>query len=105
MKKNKSILSVLKGDFFSKKENRIHLPFLFLIILLLLLNIRLSFNAESLLKKSIKLEMDVSDLRLTYITTKSDLMRVYKRSSVEVLVYKDKLISSNTPPYIINAND
>ena len=44
-KKNKiSILSILKGDFFSKTQNRKYVPFLFLIVSLLLINIRLTFQ-------------------------------------------------------------
>ena len=34
MSNNRSILSVLKGDFFTKKESQNYFPFLFLIIIL-----------------------------------------------------------------------
>jgi cell division protein FtsL len=105
MSKNRSILSVLKGDFFSKKESQNYFPFLFLIILLLLLNIRLSFNAESLLKESLKLERQITSLRLTYVNTKSELMKVYKRSEIEDLVKAQGLNSSNNPPRIIDFHE
>ena len=102
MSNNKSILSVLKGDFFSKKGNQNYFSFLFLIILLLLLNIKISFNAESLMRQSIALEKEIISLRLTYINTKSDLMKVYKRSVVEDLVNAQGLNTSNNPPRIID---
>ena len=83
-KKNKiSVFSILKGDFFSKTQNRKYVPFLFLIVSLLLINIRLTFHAESLQRKSVNLEYEVADLRLRYITTKSQLMSIYKRSTIE----------------------
>ena len=100
-----SILSILKGDFFSKKQNTKYLPFLFLIVLLLLINIRVSFNAEKLEKKSILLEKEVADLRLTYITTKSQLMSLYRRSKIEEMVLDQGLKTSLYPPYIIDVNE
>ena len=101
MKKSKSktsILSLLKGDFFSKKQNARYIPFLFLVVTLLLLNIRLSFHAERLLKSSIKLEHEVADLR-------SQLMSMYKRSAIESMVINQDLYTSLNPPYIIDANE
>jgi hypothetical protein len=104
-KKKTSFLSLLKGDFFSKKQNVKYVPFLFLIVILLLINIRISFYAEKLLKRSIKLEYEVADLRLTYITTKSQLMQVYKRSTIENMVIKQGLSTSLIPPYIIDIDE
>ena len=100
-----SILSLLKGDFFSKKKNVRYIPFLFFIVILLLLNIRLSFHAEILLRQSIKLEYEVADLRLRYITTKSQLMRLYKRSAIENMVFDHGLHTSLRPPYIIDTHE
>ena len=104
-KSNISILSILKGDFFSKKQNPKYLQFLLLIVLLLLINIRVFFNFEKLEKKSILLEKDVADLRLTYITTKSQLMSLHKRSKIEEMVLDQGLKTSLYPPYIIDANE
>ena len=66
-----------------------------------LINIRSSFHAEKLLKQSIALEKEVADLRLTYITNKSRLMGLYRRSVVEGLVKNQGLKTSLTPPEII----
>ena len=105
-KKSKiSFLSILKGDFFSKKQNTKYLPFLLLIVLLLMINIRISFNAEKLQKRSINLEKEVADLRLTYITTKSKLMSLYKRSKIEELVENQGIKTSMKPAYIIDINE
>lgn len=105
-KKSKiSFLSILKGDFFSKKQNTKYLPFLLLIVLLLMINIRISFNAEKLQKRSINLEKEVADLRLTYITTKSQLMSLYKRSKIEELVENQGIKTSVKPAYIIDINE
>jgi len=102
-KKNRNIsfLSILKGDFFSKKHNTKYLPLLLLTVVLLMINIRVSFNAERLQKRAISLEKEVADLRLTYITTKSQLMSLHKRSKIEEMVKDEGLNTSMKPAYII----
>ncbi len=99
--KANTISSILKGEFIAEQSNTKLIPFLLLIVILGLINIRSSFHAEKLLKESISLEKEVADLRLTYITTKSKLMRVYRRSVVEKLVVSQDLRTSLTPPEII----
>ena len=94
--------SILKGEFITEKSNAKLIPFLLMIVVLGLINIRSSFHAEKLLKQSISLEKDVADLRLIYITTKSELMSVYRRSIVEGLVESQGLKTSLIPPKIID---
>ena len=102
VKENKnSLLSILKGEFISHQGNQKYIPFLLFIVLLILLNIRISFRAEHLLKESISLEKEVADLRLVYITTKSDLMSMYRRTVIEDIVADKGLATSLTPPVII----
>ena len=96
-----SFSSILKGEFITNKLNKRLIPFFILLVFLGLLNIRSSFHAEKLLKKSISLEMEVADLRLTYITSKSDLMTLYRRSNFENIVKGMGLKTSLTPPEII----
>ena len=72
-----------------------------MIVFLVLVNISSSFRAEKLLKQSISLEKEVADLRLVYITTKSDLMSMYRRSVIENIVNEQGLKTSLTPPIII----
>tara|TARA_B100001250_G_scaffold406288_2_gene425069 strand:+ start:22 stop:345 length:324 start_codon:yes stop_codon:yes gene_type:complete len=93
--------SILKGEFIAEKSNVKLIPFLLMIVVLGLINIRSSFHAEKLLRQSISLEREVADLRLIYITTKSELMSVYRRSIVEGLVESQGLKTSLTPPKII----
>lgn len=101
MQKKKSIYSVLRGDFISNQNSQKNFPFILLIVILLLLNIRISFHAENLTLEIISLEQEIYDLRLTYITTKSDLMHLHKRSEIEVLVKDIGLNTSMKPPIII----
>ena len=96
-----SLFTVLKGEFLSNKKNQKYVPYLLSLVLLILVNILISFRAEKLLKNEIKLEQQVADLRLIYITTKSDLMRMYRRSTVEELVKTRGLKTSINPPYIL----
>ncbi len=99
-----SLLSILRGEFIADKNNQKFIPFLLFIVLLILLNIRISFRAERLLKESISLEKEVADLRLVYITTKTDLMSMYRRSVIEEIVADKGLKTSLTPPVIIEKN-
>ena len=96
-----TISSILKGEFIAEKSNLKLIPFLLMIVILGLVNIRSSFNAEKLLRQSILLEKETADLRLTYITTRSELMSLYRRSVVERLVEYQGLKTSLTPPQII----
>ena len=101
-----SLLSILRGEFIVDQNNQKYIPLLLFISVLILLNIRISFRAERLLKESIVLEKEVTDLRLVYITTKSDLMKMYRRSVIEEVVEATGLKTSLTPPIIIeNSND
>ena len=95
------ISSILKGEFIAEKSNTKLIPFLLLIVFLVLVNIRSSFYAETLLKESISLEKEVADLRLVYITTKSDLMSMYRRSVIEIIVQNQGLKTAVNPPMII----
>ena len=96
-----TISSILKGEFIAEKSNTKLIPFLLLIVFLVLVNIRSSFYAEMLLKESISLEKEVADLRLVYITTKSDLMRMHRRSVIENIVQNQGLKTAVNPPMII----
>ena len=61
----------------------------------------MSFRAEGLLRKAILLEEENADLRLVYITTKTDLMSMHKRSVIEEIVLESGLKTSLDPPLII----
>ena len=95
------ISSILKGEFIAEKRTIRLIPFLLMIVALGLINIRSSFYAEKLLRESIAIEQEVVDLRLTYITTRSSLMSMYRRSIIESLVKDQGLETSLTPPEII----
>ena len=101
----RSLLSVLRGEFIVDQNNQKYIPFLLFMVFLILLNIRISFRAEHLLKESISLEQEVADFRLLYITTKSDLMSMYRRSVIEEIVADKGLKTSLTPPIIIKKNN
>tara|TARA_B100001540_G_C15798901_1_gene638983 strand:+ start:539 stop:874 length:336 start_codon:yes stop_codon:yes gene_type:complete len=102
---NSSFMSILKGEFIADENNQRYTPFILMTVVLILINISISFRAERLLKKSISLEAEVADLRLTYITTKSDLMSMYRRSVIEKLVKPQGLRTSLEPPIIIEKID
>lgn len=99
--RNSGFLSILRGDFIAHKNNRRYLPFILMLVVFILFNISMSFRAEGLLRKAILLEEENADLRLVYITTKTDLMSMYKRSVIEEIVLESGLKTSLDPPLII----
>ncbi len=104
-KDQSSLLSLLKGEFIAHEHNQKYVLYILMLVALILINISSSFRAENLLKESISLKKEVSELRLTYITTKSNLMNLYKRSVIEDLVKKQGLKSSLVKPKIIEISN
>ena len=96
-----TLSSILKGEFITEKSIKRLIPFLLMLVVLGLISIRSSFYAEKLLKQSIALEKEIAAIRLTYITSKSELMSLYRRSVVEGLVVDQGLRTSLMPPEII----
>jgi Mn2+/Fe2+ NRAMP family transporter len=103
--KEKNIISeIFKGEFLSKKENQQHLPFILFVVGLIIINITLYYNAENLALNISKAQKELYELRVEYITTKSELMKKYKRSNIEEIVKNIGLRSSLMPPKIIEKN-
>lgn len=98
------ILEIFKGDFLSKQENQQQLPFFLFVGLLIVLNISLYYNAEQLAKNISKAEKELYELRVEYITTKSEFMDKHKRSTIENAVKSIGLQSSTIAPLIIENN-
>ena len=69
-----------------------------------MLNISLYYNAEQLAKNISKAEKELYELRVEYITTKSELMDKHKRSTIENTVKNMGLQSSTIAPLIIEKN-
>ena len=103
-KKQNIISEIFKGDFLSKKENQEHLPFILFVVLLIIINITLYYNAEHLARNIGRAEKDLYQLRVEYITTKSELMDKYKRSTIENTVKNMGLQPSLIAPKIIEQN-
>ena len=92
------VTQIFKGDFLTKKENQEQLPFILFIVLLIIINISLYYNAEHLARN---INKELYELRVEYITTKSELMDKYKRSTIENAVKNMGLHSSLIAPKII----
>ena len=102
---NNSFFSILKGEFILNESNKKYIPYMLMLVVFVLINISMSFRAEALLRKSIALENEIVDLRLVYITTKTDLMRMYRRSVMEDVVKNSGIQTSVVPPLIIRMNE
>ena len=64
-----------------------------------------SYRTEKFVRDISTIEKHLKDLRSEHITTKSQLMSIYKRSTIEEMVSNQGLETSLTPVYIIDINE
>jgi len=68
---------------------------------LLIINISVTFECQSVIIDISKKEEDINELRLKSITTKSQLASLTKRTEIEKIVREIKLFTSIEPNYIL----
>ena len=82
-------------------KNLKNMRFLFFVVILLIINISVTFECQSVIIDISKKEEDINELRLKSITTKSQLASLTKRTEIEKIVREIKLFTSIEPNYIL----
>ena len=95
------IKTLLRGDFILMDKNLKNMRFLFFVVILLIINISVTFECQRVIINTSKKEKDINELRLRSITTKSKLVRLMKRTEIEKIVDNMNLIVSTKSSYII----
>ena len=95
------IKTLLRGDFILIDKNLKNMRFLFFVVILLIINISVTFECQRVIINTSKKEKDINELRLRSITTKSKLVRLMKRTEIEKIVDNMNLIVSTKSSYII----
>tara|TARA_B100000989_G_scaffold159333_1_gene118940 strand:- start:853 stop:1170 length:318 start_codon:yes stop_codon:yes gene_type:complete len=100
MRLNK-IKTLMRGDFILVDKKLKNMRFLFFVVGLLIINISVTFECQSVIIDISKKEKDINELRLKSITTKSQLASLTKRTEIEKIVREIKLFTSTEPNYIL----
>ena len=94
------IKTLMRGDFILVDKKLKNMRFLFFVVALLIINISVTFECQSVIIDISKKE-DINELRLKSITTKSQLASLTKRTEIEKIVREIKLFTSIEPHYIL----
>ena len=95
------IKTLMRGDFILVDKKLKNMRFLFFVVALLIINISVTFECQSVIIDISKKEEDINELRLKSITTKSQLASLTKRTEIEKIVREIKLFTSIEPNYIL----
>ena len=95
------IKTLMRGDFILVDKKLKNMRFLFFVVALLIINISVTFECQSVIIDISKKEKDINELRLKSITTKSQLASLSKRTEIEKIVREIKLFTSIEPNYIL----
>ena len=95
------IKTLLRGDFILVDKKLKNMKFLFFVVVLLIVNISVTFECQSVIISISKNEKEINELRLKSITTKSQLANLTKRTEIEKIVKEIKLFTSTEPNYIL----
>lgn len=100
-KLSKGLFSVLDGSFLTKNKIVELLPFFFYLMGLALLLIFNSYYAERKVREKEELRLELIELRIKYITTKSELMFITNQSEIARNLEESGLVESTVPPRVI----
>lgn len=89
------------GEFLSKENVIRRLPFMFFVVLLVLMYIGYGYYVERTVKELYELEVELKELKSEYISVKSRLVEFSKQSQVAQKVKPLGLNESVVPPFKI----
>ena len=95
------IKKLMRGDFILVDKKLKNIRFLFFVVTLLIINISMTFECQSVIIDISKKEREINELRLKSITAKSQIASLTKRTEIEKIVSEIKLFTSVQPNYIL----
>ncbi|NQV02703.1 MAG: hypothetical protein HQ542_08665 [Bacteroidia bacterium] len=98
---SKPIQRVLDGDFLSREGVVNNLPYLAFLAIIAIIYIANTYYAEKTFKEIEVTKIELKELRYQYITTKSTLMYLSKRSEIAEQAKMLGLTETTVPPYKI----
>ena len=95
----KASQNILGGDFLSRKGATKLLPFLLFLTLLGIIYIANIYYAEKNIREIDHIGREIKEIRYEYITTKSTLMHISKRSEISDRLKNTGIKEPVTPPF------
>jgi hypothetical protein len=101
--RKRSIRDLINGSLLTKEAVIRQLPYIIFLTLIALIYIGNRYHAEKVIRKTVKLQSEVRELRAEAITTSAELMFISKQSEVSKLVKRRNLELEELvePPKII----
>ena len=105
--KKYTVKEVLTGSILAKKSVVNQLPFIIFIAFLGIIYIANRYQAESILRKTVKMQEELDELRAESITIASELMFASRQSQVIKLVHENNLglKEATSPPKRVKMKD
>ncbi len=100
--KVKFIQRILSGEFLAKEGLVQHMPFIFFLVGLFLLNIGLVYYFENTAREKVRMQNELNETRALYNTTMSRLETSKRQSNVAQSIQDMGLKELRTPPNIID---
>lgn len=97
-KKNTPLKSILQGTILTREKVVNQLPFLFYIVLIAVLYIANSYNADKAIIESTRIKKANEEYRYAYISTHSRLMNVSRQSELAHKLVNTGLKELKVPP-------
>jgi|GEM_PF-151297 len=94
----KTVQGVMDGSFLTKGQLFSLIPFIFYVVILIIIAIGNTYYAEKMVRQIEQLKKDLKELRYEQITTRSELMYLSKQSEVARRLKVTGLKESTTPP-------
>ncbi len=94
-------LSVLDGSGFLEERMRGYWGQIFFALFLAMLMITSNYQTESVVRETVSIRKDLQDLQYRQISSKAELMRLSRQSSVARMLDSTGVKESVVPPYII----
>jgi len=97
----KAMISILNGSFLARENVIRNMPFMFFIVLLMVMYITYGYYAERTVRELHKVDVELKDMRSNYITKKAELEKTEKQSQVAEDIEQLGLKEAKTPPFKI----
>ena len=98
---SKILISILNGSFLARENVIRNMPFMFFIVLLMVMYITYGYYAERTVRELHKVDVELKDMRSNYITKKAELEKTEKQSQVAEDIEQLGLKEAKTPPFKI----
>ncbi len=100
----RAMIGILNGSFLARENVIRNMPFMFYVVLLMVLYIAYGYYAERTVRELHNVDVELKDMRSDYISKRADLEKTEKQSQVAEDIKKLGLKESRVPPIKIEVD-